>query len=292
MKFLLAQPANLRFQWELDVALTNIRSLDKTTPIVLLFTEEDMGVVEYMTGRYDGLEIHHYPDDREDKSYIPSIRPYLWFQYLREDPAREQETYFQIDSDIIFREMPDWSKFDLSKQICYASDCHDYIDYEYLSTRELGDFIVEKFAQILSIPVEVIKETPGGGAQWLITRPTAQLWWHTWHDCDLLWKFLEPLDSDIQKWTAEMWAQLYNLKKFGWDVSLDKQLDFCRPTDDLEEYDKVKILHNAGVTGEIAHDYFYKGQYVDHTPFGENFDFVDRTKAGIKYVEAIENVVQ
>ena len=292
MKFLLAQPAILRFQWELEVVLTNIRSLDKTTPIVLLFDEADMAVIDYISRKYEGLEVHHYPDERPDKSYIPTIRPYLWWRYLSEDSNREQDTYFQIDSDIIFREMPDWSKFDLTGKRCYASDCSGYIDYEYLSTRTQGDYIVRRMAEILSVDVEVIKNTPGGGAQWLITRPTAQLWWHTWQDCDLIYQFLKPLDSDIQKWTAEMWAQLYNLAKFGWEVQIDPELDFCRPTDDIKMWDMVKILHNAGVVGESAQSLFFKGKYVKQTPFGEDFSWVRRDKAGLKYVEHIKKVVQ
>lgn len=292
MKFLLAQPAILRFQWELDVVLTNIRSLEQETPIVLLFTQHDPAVIKHIESRYTGLEIHVYHDGRQDKSYIPTVRPYLWWRYLSEDPAREQETYFQIDSDIIFREMPDWSSFDLNGKRCYASDCSGYIDYNYLSSRTMGGFIVSKFSEFLCIPVELIQTTPGGGAQWLITQPTAQLWWHTWQDCDILYRFLKPLNSDIQKWTAEMWAQLYNLAKFGWDVQIPAELDFCRPTDPLEDWDRVKILHNAGVVGETAQKLFFKGKYVERTPFDENFDWIDKTKAGLRYVEAIKNVAR
>ena len=291
MKYILAQPAILRFQWELDVVLTNIRSLDKTTPIVLLFSEHDMGVVEYFKGRYPHLEIHAYSDDREVKSYPPTIRPYLMWRYLSEDPDRELETYFQIDSDIIFRELPDWEAIDIQDRECVASDCGGYIDYQYLITRKQGDYIVRRFAETLNIGVDVIEKTPGGGAQWLISQPTAQLWWHTWQDCDILYRFLEPLDSDIQKWTAEMWAQLYNLPKFGYAVRTHPELDFCRPTDNIKMWDVTKILHNAGVVGESAQSLFFKGAYDAKTPFGEDFSWVRRDKAGLKYVEAIQKVI-
>jgi hypothetical protein len=291
VKFLLAQPAILRFQWELDVVLTNIRSLDKQTPIVILFTQDDMGVVEHIRSRYDNIEVHSYPDEREQKGYHPTVRPFLIWRYLSEDPSREKETYFQIDSDIIFREMVDFSKFDLSGQMCYASDCGGYIDYNYLETRQRGHEIVEGFASLLNIPVQLIKDTPGGGAQWIYSNPTAALFWHTWKDCDILYDYLVPLQSDIQKWTAEMWAQLYNLAKFGWQIKIDPELDFCRPTDDVKMWSLVKILHNAGVVGESAQAQFYKGNYDTKTPFGEDLSWVRRDKAGIKYAEAIGNVV-
>lgn len=294
-KYLLAQPALLRFQWELDVVLTNIRSLDKTTPIVVLFTEDHMGVVEHIKGRYSGLEVHHYPDQRTYKLYPATTRPYLVYRYLSEDWTREQGCYFQIDSDVIFRELPDFQQMTRNKQpeekYCIASDCSGYIDYTYLTTREQGAYIVERFAEILGISPEVIERTPGGGAQWLINRPTAELWYHIWQDSDRLYQFLNPLDSNIQKWTAEMWSQLYNLAKFGYSVELHPELDFCRPTDDIKMWDMVKILHNAGVTGPSAQSLFYKGQYENRTPFGEDFSWVRRDKAGLKYVEAINSVI-
>lgn len=250
-----------------------------------------MGVVEHIEGRYENIEVHHYPDERSSKAYHPTVRPFLVWRYLSEDSTREEETYFQIDSDVIFREMVDFNKFDLSERVCYASDCGGYIDYQYLITRKRGGEIVEGFARLLNVPVQLIKDTPGGGAQWIIVKPTAQLWWHIWQDCDILYDYLKLVESDIQKWTAEMWAQLYNLEKFGWPVKLDQELDFCRPTDDVKMWDLVKILHNAGVVGESAAALFYKGNYDKKTPFDEDLSWVRRDKAGLKYAQAIKNVV-
>lgn len=292
MKFLLAQPSVTRFKWELDVVLTNIRSLDTETPIVILFTKNDLGVIQYIKDKYDNVEVHAYDDERAAKGYIPTIRPFLWYKYLSEDKSREEDTYFQIDSDIIFREMPDWDKIGIKDKECVASDCSGYIDYNYLSTRTHGEAIVEGFADILSVDTDLIKETPGGGAQWLISKPTAELWWHIWQDCDNLYNFLAPINSDIQKWTAEMWSQLYNTAKFGWHVRIDSELDFCRPTDDIKMWDIVKILHNAGVTDERQQSLFFKGRYDRCEPFGDDFSWVRRDKAGLKYVEAINAVVR
>lgn len=247
--------------------------------------------MQHFEGRYENLEVHHYPDEREDRSYIPTIRPYLMWRYFSEDPTREHDTYFQVDADVIFREMPPVIYQKMEHKACLASDCGGYIDYQYLMSCKQGEYITKKFAETLNIPLEVIKTLPGAGAQWLINEPTAGYWWHVWHDSDILHRLLEPIDSNIQKWTAEMWAQLYNLPKFGYRVNLHRDLEFIRPTDPVEWYDKAYILHNAGVVGSMEKDYFYKGRYVDHTPFGEDFSRVDKSKAGIKYVEAIEAVV-
>lgn len=268
--------------------LTNIRSLDATTPIVLLFIENDPSVIKHISRRYEGLEVRRYPDERRRKDYAPSQRPYLVWRYLSEHP--EPEDYFQLDSDVIFRELPDFSQMPLEGKVCWASDCSEYIDYDYLMSCEKGEHIVDRFAEILNIPVKTIKDTPGGGAQWLMSKPTAKLWWHIWQDSELLHRALRPINSDIQKWTAEMWAQLYNLAKFGWDVKLHPELDFCRPTDDVGVWDKVKILHNAGVTGTDEGELFFKGKYKLSMPFDDDLSFVRKDRASTRYVEAVKKV--
>ena len=297
MKYLLAQPASIRFQWELDVCLTSIRSLDPETPIVLLFLEDSPSyreTVEHFRGRYGNLEIHSYSDERLYMHYPPTVRPFLMWKYLGEDKTREKEDYFQIDSDVIFREIPDFAAMlegvGPDEKVCLASDCSGYLGWDYLISRQRGKAIVEKFAGILNISVEKIRTTPGVGAQWLITKPTGQLWYHVWKDSEILYDYLIRLDSDIQKWTAEMWAQLYNLVKFGWRVEASEELAFIRPTDPIGDWEKVKILHNAGVTGPAAGKLFFKGKYDRRTPFGDDLSFVDSTKAGKKYAEAVARV--
>jgi len=293
MKYLLAQPAVLRMQWELDVVLTNIRSLDKTTPIVLLFTYHNPEVIDYIKKRYEGLEIHVYSDEREKRGYIPAVRPYLWWRYLSADPARENETYLQIDSDIIFREKLDFGLFAETGKKSWISDCSGYISAAYIESCRNGLEIIERLSHIVNLPVEVLRNIPGGGAQWVIAKPTAQLMWHTWQDCDLFYEYLTSVDSNIQAWTAEMWAQLYNLKKFGYEPEISQELDFIMSTNPVEDFEHVKILHNAGVTGQNT-DLFYKGNpdYVSRTPFGDDFGYVNPQKASIKYVQAINKVVQ
>lgn len=295
MRYLLAQPAQLRFQWELDVVLTNIYSLDKEADIVCLFARFEMDnsdqVFKHITTRYPRVEAHMYDDTRADKSYSPTIRPFLWYCYLTEDPSREQDTYFQIDSDIIFRELPDFSKIPYDEHTWYGSNCGEYIDYQYLKTLENGESIVDGFASIIGIDRTKIEQTEGAGAQWILCKPTAEYWLKVYNDCNKLYHYLEPIKSNIQKWTAEMWAQLYNAPYFGIEQKTNKELDFCRPTDNVKMWEETKILHNAGVIGELAKTLFYKGKYASQTPFGDNLDYVFRDRASIKYVDAIKKVV-
>lgn len=297
MKYILAQGAQFKYKWELDIVLTNLFDFDPNADVVCLFmkfeTHPSDEVYEYILRRWPNVEVLMYDDLRTEKNYIANIRPYLWYCYLSENPAREQETYFQIESDIIFRKLPDFNKIKYSPTQWYGSDCGGYIDYDYLMSVRKGAEIVQGFADIIGITVDDIKRTPGAGAHWIICQPTAKYWLKVYLDCTKLWNYLEPIDSNIQKWTAEMWAQLYNAPYFGIDYNLSRELDFCRPTDDVKMWDSVNILHNAGVLADQAHYMFFKGdaKYNLITPFKEDFAWVRRDKASIKYVDAIKKVV-
>ncbi len=295
MKYLLAQPAIPRFQWELEVVLTNILNLDPKAEIVCLFIsvagKNSEGVFDHIARKYPTVKLHMYEDNRVQKQSIPTIRPFLWYCYLSEDPSREKETYFQIDSDVIFRELPNFASIPVTDTTWYGSNCSSYIDYNYLKGCEKGEYIVDNFANIIGIPRQTLEKCEGAGAQWLIKNPTAEYWLKVLNDCSNLWNFLEPQQSNIQKWTAEMWAQLLNAPYFGIEYKIHKELDFCMPTDTVERWSEVKILHNSGVVGPVAKELFYKGQFIDESPLGRDFSYVNPKKAGIYYVNAIKNVI-
>lgn len=287
MKLILAQPSIKRFQWELEVLLTNIKQFGEHE-VILLFTRHDDTVPQYLADKY-GVRCFVYADERDDKQYIPSVRPWLLHRYLSGDPAREQETYFYIDADIIFREWPDFATFDYGPGVVVGSDCGGYLDHTYITTRTKGPQIAAEMAKICGITVDQMKDVDCIGAQLVLTNPTADFWLRAYHDSNRIYKYLLYLDTDIQKWTAEMWAQQWGWVREGLKTKGHPELDFCRPTDDVKMWDMVKILHNAGVTG--SGDLFFKGKYVDHTPFGEDLSYVRRDKASIKYVEAVQKVV-
>lgn len=296
MKYIVAQSANLRFQWELDVLFTNIFSLDANADIVCLYASsspEANQVYDHTVGKWgDRVEIHMYADMRPDKNYTPTFRPYLMYCYLKEDPAREQETYFQIDSDIIFRELPKFTESSLNtERTWYGSDCSGYISYDYIRRCNRGEEIAERFAEIIGVDSAYIRQTSGVGAHVLMVKPTAQYWLDVYDNCNKLHYYLEPLDTNIQKWTAEMWAQLYTAGKYGVTWEEHPELAFCMATDDIAMWDLRKIYHNNGVVGHNAAFLFNKNQFILETPFGHNFDHVYKSKCSSKYVEAIQAVL-
>ena len=285
MKILLAQPAIPRFQWELDVLLCNVRQFTDME-VVLLFAEHDFTVPLFFRTKYPECQVFTFTDNRDYRNYIPNIRPYLLWQYFMAYPEAQQEQYFYIDSDVIFREWPQLPDPEPGSVI--GSDCGSYIDYKYIVQCQRGNEIATKMAEICGITVEQMKTVPGIGAQLVLTNPTANFWARSYNDSNAIYRYLQSIDSNIQKWTAEMWAQLWGWVREGKTLMVSRELDFCRPTDDIAKWDEVKIMHNAGVTG--SGELFFKGAYPDTSPLGQDFSHVRRDRVSYKYVEAMAKV--
>ncbi|WP_079708619.1 hypothetical protein [Paraliobacillus ryukyuensis] len=283
MKYILCQPAIKRFKWELEVCVARLHKLG-VEDIILLFAQEDDSIPKYFEDM--DCEVHVYHDNRANKSYIPSIKPYLWMRFLEEDPSREKETYFYLDSDVLFREIPDVNP---TEDTWYASKCASYISVDYIDSKENN--LLEDMCNAIGIDTRLIrKHQPAGGAQWAIKNPNYDYWKKVYQDSITLYKLLDRSDTDIQKWTAEMWAQLWNVYHFGIDVETPKEMDFSWPTDKREEYYNKKIFHNAGVVDDNQ-NLFFKGKYVNHTPFKDDFAHVNQGKASYEYVLAIKEVI-
>jgi hypothetical protein len=284
IKIIMCQPAIYRFEWELEVSLTRLKSLGFEN-IVLLFSRHDSKIPNYIRDKYN-VEVHVYTDNRSDRNYIPSIKPYLWSRYLLEDRSRENESYFYIDSDVLFREIPNVQP---DSNIWYGSECSQYLSVDYIDSKGKGIF--EQMCRIVDVDPEVIRTiNPTAGAQWIISNPTYEYWNKVYEDSVKLYRYLDSRTySDIQKWTAEMWAQLWNVHYFGKVSKVDSELEFCWATDDVEKYHETKIYHNAGVT-EAHKDLFFKGKYFNTSPFKEDLSFVNKSKASIEYVKAISEV--
>ena len=146
-----------------------------------------------------GCSVFTYAAERDQTDYIPSIRPYLWWQvFLAQHPEAENETYLYIDSDVIFREWPDFATLPDTKR-WFGSDCSGYIGADYLLKCEKGPEIVTNMARICGITEEQLKTTPGAGAQWVIKNPTAAFWERAYHDSNAIHNYFKGLDSNVQK---------------------------------------------------------------------------------------------
>lgn len=291
MKYLMCQPAIQRFEWELEVAITRLRKLG-VEDIVLLFSKHDPKIP--IRFKNLGCEVHVYDDMRKSKEYIPSIKPYLWMRYLEEDLSRQNDSYFYMDSDVIFRELP---KVEPNHLVWYGSKCESYLSVDYIDGK--GEGLLEQMCEVIGIDHSLIRsKNPMAGAQWVFKFPTIDYWTKVYEDSVALYEMLSRVEREyvlknekgyvpIQKWTAEMWAQLWNVFYFCRDAQVHPELDFCWPTDSVSRYYETKILHNAGVV-DANKGLFFKGNYILRSPFNDDMSFVNPDKAGIEYVHAIE----
>jgi hypothetical protein len=262
-----------------------------------------------------GINIHSYKDERVNKRYIPSIKPFLLYKWLEQYP-QYGKCFFLHDADIIFRELPDFEKM-MNDDICYLSDTIGYIGYDYIMdccrryesqhpTSEKGQLLKE-MADTIGISVDLIKENQknSGGGQYIIKNTDYKLWEKIYLDSFTLYnnmliyqrKF--PINpGQIQFWTAEMWSVLWNLWLNNFKTKVVNELSFSWATDSVDVYKKHSILHMAGVTDDLKKTKFYKGEYINIDPIKKliedptYFNYVDTKSSTIKYIEVMRSYIE
>jgi hypothetical protein len=283
MKFLFAQPAKKRFAWELHTVINSLSKLgvDKKD-IILLFAKEDDSVLM----EFNDCRVYSYEDDRFDKSYIPSIKPYLFYRYLSEDSERENETYVYLDSDTIILDLEAF-KVPVTKSRWYCSDAIGYIGLDYIKSVTNSSRTLEVMTDAIKVPIEWLEsiQNNSGGAQWVIKNPKAGYWHDVYVNSIVLYRAIEPLETTLQKWTAEMWAQLWTMYHYGISPKVSNKLSFAWSTND--SIGKNKIIHNAGVTEDMG--LFFKGIYLDTPPLEALYQ--DSGKVSDLYVKAVKEAL-
>lgn len=281
----MAQPAVPRFEWEVKVAIYGLLKAGiLKEDIVILFSKHEESVVSEI--KNIGVNVHVYSDDRYDFEYIPSLKPYLMYRYLEEDVSRENETYFFMDSDVIVKEQPETDSH--LRGVWYGSDCGGYLNYDYIVQCDNGFNILKDMSEIVGVSIEDIKSMNNDsiGAQYIISKPSSEYFKKVYEDSIKLWKYVKDKDTNLQKWTVEMWATLWNMPLFDVMPRAKKEMEFTWATDSIEKWNKNKIYHNAGVTQDMK-DMFFKGDYINKDPFNEDFSHVNKDKASYEYTKLI-----
>ena len=317
--FVTAQPDVPYFHWQIKLYVHNFidKGINPSQIHVILGmvhgkTEPTSGGLELLDL---GVNIHFYKDDRIKKTYIPSIKPYLISQWLKNSPEYG-DCFFLHDADIIFRELPDFKTL-LNDDICYLSDTIGYIGYNYIidccrryerqhPTSE-KDQLLNEMASIIGVDTELIKtnQDNSGGGQYIIKNTDYKIWQKIYEDCTPLYKQMLnyqrrfPINpGQIQFWTAEMWSLLWNLWLFGYQTKITPLLDFSWATDNLEKYNAKPILHMAGVTENQKERKFFKGEYINLDPIEvlrsnpTHFDYIKEDSSTIKYIDVIKSFIK
>ena len=317
--FVTAQPDVPYFHWQSKLYIHNFieNGIDasKIHVIFSLVNENDKPSEGALEIKKMGVNVHFYRDERKIKTYIPSIKPFLVHKWIEEDPTRGK-LFFLHDADIIFRELPEFSKL-LNDDIIYVSDTVGYIGYNYIvdccKRYELQhpssekNQLLQEMTNVVGIDIKTVEKNQenSGGGQYLIKNTNCELWDKIYRDSTVLYdqmldyqKRFPISPGEIQFWTAEMWSLLWNLWLYGHKTKITNELEFSWATDSLEIYNKRPILHMAGVTQDMRFKKFYKGEFINVDPIERlkedptYFDFIEPNSSTVKYIDNMRSFIK
>lgn len=314
MIFVSAQPDTIYFHWQVELYLYQFKQHGILDRCYAIFGYKGNGPSAYVTNlakKYPN--VLSYKDDRVEKTYVPSIRPHILAKFFKDRPELGNNVFYH-DSDIFLVKLP---RFDLmlNDTVGYLSDTISYIGYNYI--RDCGilykakypelpdDDIFHKMCSCMNIDPELIQsnEANSGGAQYLLKNIDSQFWLDVETSCNQLYRLfldyekLYSLENPIQKWTADMWAVLWNYWKRGGKTVIHKELDFSWAVSSSNDFFSKNIFHLAGVTEKLAHDKFFKSKYTGKNVFEEYlhntsiFNHVSKDNASYEYIQVLKKYV-
>lgn len=316
--FVSVQPDIPYFHWQTKVYCHNFieKGIDpKKIHVLFVMVSGDIPTQKSLELKNLGVNVHHYQDTRTNKVYIPNLRPLALSRWLKDNPELSK-CYFYHDSDIILREVPEFDEL-LKDDIIYLSDTISYIGYNYVEeccrryetahpTCE-KNLLLKQMTDVIGIDPEIVKlnQENSGGAQYVIKGLGYEFWEKVYNDCTNLYDEMKKFHSkyyiypgEIQMWTSDMWALLWNIWLKGVETKITDKLDFSWATDTISIYDKKPILHMAGVTDDLKGKKFYKGEYINVNPLDKlkenmnHFDYIEKDSATIKYVDVLKSIVK
>jgi len=304
--FICAQPDVPYFHWQVEVLIHNfMKSGINPNWIEVLFAFDTSPSPEgiELASKYPFVRFFFYKKTPCDNyGYIPILRPDILEQHFLRFPDLSSEAIFYHDSDIIFRELPDFNKL-LNDKIWYFSDTASYIGSNYIKSKSIDLF--ESMCNISGVSKDLVEknESNSGGAQYLM-KDVDYLFWRDVKFVSLdLYKYMSERENTerqalsdeelktynpIQKWCADMWAVFWCGLKRGAEIRISEELSFSwGSTQGQKEWNKHKIYHNAGVVSNQGGKVFYKGEFIDKSPFDSDFSEIDSNHNTYNYVQAI-----
>lgn len=303
--FISAQPDSQYFHWQVEVMIHNFIKVGinpNWIEVIWAITDNPSQELVNLARKYPYIRFFWYQRTvNENYGYIPVVRPDILEQHFTAYPNLRGEVIFYHDSDIIFRKLPDFDSMH-DDFYWYLSNTVSYIGAEYIKSKS-PQLLIDLCSSIGVSPKLVEEnEMNSGGAQYLMKGINATFWRKVKHDSLTIYKLMSDRENrersilspeqlktynPIQKWCADMWAVLWNCLKMGAQPRISKELDFSWGTSHISEYERCNIMHNAGVNPENKSTVFYKGDFIDKSPFDSDFSYVDPNLASSKYVEAI-----
>lgn len=289
LKYISAQPDELYFAWQIEVMLDNFLSynINGEDIHVLVAIDKSPSIWWHkLIEKYPSVGFYFYKDERSHKQYAPSIQPYITAKHFERFPELTDEVIFYHDSDMIFTREPIFESL-LEGDTWYVSHTRsDYLSSKYIFSK--GEGVLEGMCGVLDISPDIVKSQDSyvGGAQYIMKNVTPSYWNLVRYYSEDLYFYLNSLDSDIQKWTAGMWAILWTSWKQEQDIRVHPSLGFAWATDTWPKWDIYGIYHNAGVVKEHDGKLFNKSDYRGETPYSDYTSF-DPQFCSFKYYQEV-----
>ena len=281
LRYISAQPATPYYIWQVETMISNFTSMCINPNNIDIVCWKQNGIIPEDWSKL----ANHYPcrflfydDTRETKHYISSIRPNILKQHWHKFPELKDEIIFYHDSDIMFTKPPSqWITNEMIEDNkWYGSDTRWYIGHNYILSK--GKDILQTMCDIMKLEPEFIKERELNsiGAQYLMKGIDNNFWHQVEIDSEKLFKDITELNNQkllvdpkyhtLQIWCSDMWSVLWNGWKLGYETITHPNFDFSWATSSQEDYNKMNIMHNAGVTNDSS-GLFYKANWMNSLPY-------------------------
>jgi hypothetical protein len=241
--FMSAQPDHPYFHWQVEVLIHNFIKVGiNPNWIELLFAHDGQPseAALALAAKYPTVRFFFYKKTVTDNfGYIPILRPDIIEQHFRRFPELRGEVIFYHDSDIIFRELPNFDAMH-SDNYWYLSDTVSYIGAHYIKSKS-EELFLDLCSLVKILPDTVERNQEGsGGAQYLMKGATADYWRTVKEDTLTLYKYMADREVEerktltpeqassynpIQKWCADMWAVLWGAWKMGSQTIVTSDLE-------------------------------------------------------------------
>lgn len=253
--------------WQLEILHENLKELGEADQLIAVVVFDGV-ISDYAKELGQKIRIVFCRDLDEHRAYVAAVKPYGLMRLLKAYPELGQNL-FLIDTDVLFREKIDFSKFE--KQAYYMSDCANYLGYDYLQN-QMDLQQLKRMTDVVSpdLTWEILceKDRLSGGAQYFFHQIDWEFCEKVRKDSVSLYVTLKELEeegSNVQVWTAEMWAWLWNAF-LTQEVMISQELNFCWATDPADRWESTKILHLSGIMDHKT-GHFYKGRYTKTKPW-------------------------
>lgn len=227
--FMSAQPDVPYFHWQVEVMIHNfMKSGINPNWIEVLWAHPGTPSPELLAlaRKYSYVRFFMYKKSVPDNfGYIPILRPDILEQHFIRFPELRGDVIFYHDSDIIFRELPDFDSMH-DDLFWYLSDTISYIGSNYIKSKSPELFA--ELCEISNVSPILVQENQmnSGGAQHLMKFVNAEYWKNVKNDALAMYKYMAQKETQERILLMEEIAndkRLLNEEMISGDITLTNE---------------------------------------------------------------------